>query len=137
MYDRVHTRDLDELGGGIWQLAPAYGGILIFSSMASLGLPGLNGFVSEFAIVRGAWPIFSAVTAVSMVGLFFTGAYILKGIRQVLHGPRNEKWSHHEMEVTTREKVIVAPLMLLMLIIGLWPWWITSVINETAKSLIG
>ena len=137
VYDRVHTRDLDELGGGIWQLAPVYGGILVFCSMASLGLPGLNGFVSEFAIVRGAWPIFSVVTAVSMVGLLFTGAYILKGIRQVLHGPRNEKWSNYEMEVTSREKVVVAPLMVLMLIIGLWPWWITSVINETAKNLIG
>ncbi len=53
VYERAHTRDLDELGGGIWQLAPVYGGILIFSSMASLGLPGLGGFVAEFAIVRG------------------------------------------------------------------------------------
>jgi len=137
VYDRAHTRDLDELGGGIWQLAPVYGGILVFSSMASLGLPGLNGFVSEFAIVRGAWPVFSAITAVSMIGLFFTGAYILKGIRQVLHGPRNERWADHDMEVTMREKVVVAPLMVLMLVIGLWPWWIASVINETAKTLIG
>ena len=39
VYERAHTRDLNELGGGIWQLAPVYGGILIFSSMASLGLP--------------------------------------------------------------------------------------------------
>ena len=137
VYDRAHTRDLDELGGGIWQLAPVYGGILVFSSMASLGLPGLNGFVSEFAIVRGAWPVFSAVTAISMIGLFFTGAYILKGIRQVLHGPRNEKWVGRDMEVTMREKVVVAPLIVLMLVIGLWPWWIASVINETAKKLIG
>jgi len=81
--------------------------------------------------------VFSAVTAVSMIGLFFTGAYILKGIRQVLHGPLNEKWADRDMEVTMREKVVVAPLMVLMLVIGLWPWWITSVINETAKNLIG
>ena len=86
VYERAHTRDLNELGGGIWQLAPVYGGLLIFSSMASLGLPGLGGFVAEFAIVRGAWPVFTVATAFSMLGLFFTGAYILKGVQQVLHG---------------------------------------------------
>ncbi len=137
VYDRAHTRNLDELGGGIWQLAPVYGGILIFSSMASLGLPGLSGFVSEFAIVRGSWPIFSAMTALSMIGLFFTGAYILKAIRYVLHGPINNRWVDHNMEMSFREKVIVAPLIILMLIVGVWPWWITFMINETVKTLIG
>ena len=43
--------------GGLFPLVPVYGGILIFTSMASLGLPGLNGFVSEFLVVRGSWPI--------------------------------------------------------------------------------
>ena len=137
VYDRAHTRNLDELGGGIWQLAPVYGGILIFSSMASLGLPGLSGFVSEFAIVRGSWPVFSTMTALSMIGLFFTGAYILKAIRQVLHGPINPEWSDHNMEISTREKIVVAPLIVLMLIIGIWPWWITFMINETVTTLIG
>ena len=54
------------------------GAIFIFTSMASLGLPGLNGFVSEFLIVRGAWPVFTGLTAISMIGLLFTGGYILK-----------------------------------------------------------
>ena len=60
-----------------------FGGIMIFCSMASLGLPGLNGFVSEFAVVRGAWPIFGVVTAISMVGLLFTG-----GAQTALRNPR-------------------------------------------------
>ncbi|MFQ5407017.1 MAG: NuoM family protein [Anaerolineales bacterium] len=136
VYERAHTRDLNELGGGIWQLAPVYGGILIFSSLASLGLPGLNGFVSEFAIVRGSWPVFTVITAISMFGLLFTGAYILKGIQKVLHGPRNEQWAGHGMEINTREVVVVAPLMALMLLIGVWPWWIMNVINETIKRLV-
>ena len=135
VYERAHTRDLDELGGGIWQLAPVYGGILIFSSMASLGLPGLNGFVSEFAIVRGSWPVFTVLTAISMLGLLFTGAYILKGIQKVLHGPRNEKWADHGMEIKPREVIVMAPLMILMLLIGVWPWWLMNVINETVKRL--
>ena len=137
VYERAHTRDLNELGGGIWQLAPVYGGILIFSSMASLGLPGLGGFVSEFAIVRGAWPVFTVATAFSMLGLFFTGAYILKGVQQVLHGPRNEKWSHHAMEISVREVLIVAPLMVLMLLAGIWPAWLLTMINQTVMRLVG
>ena len=96
-----------------------------------------GGFVSEFAIVRGSWPVFSTMTALSMIGLFFTGAYILKAIRQVLHGPVNTDWSDHNMEISTREKIVVAPLIVLMLIIGIWPWWITFMINETVTTLIG
>ncbi|MEP6896126.1 MAG: NADH-quinone oxidoreductase subunit M, partial [Chloroflexota bacterium] len=95
IYERTHTRNLEEYGG-LFPLVPVYGGILIFTSMASLGLPGLNGFISEFLVVRGAWPIFTIYTAISMLGLLFTGAYILKGIAKVLYGPLNEHWAHGE-----------------------------------------
>ena len=84
--------------------------ILIFTAMASLGLPGLGGFVSEFLVVRGAWPIFTLATALSMIGLFFTGAYILKALKLVLHGPLNERWEGHLTEISAREMVVIAPL---------------------------
>jgi NADH-quinone oxidoreductase subunit M len=128
LYDRTHTRDLNDYGG-VFALVPIYGGILIFTSMASLGLPGLNGFISEFLVLRGSWPIFSILTALSMIGLLFTGAYILKGIKNVLHGPLNERWKGHLSEINLREVVVIAPLMALMLVIGIWPAWILEVIN--------
>ncbi len=137
VYERAHTRDLNELGGGIWQYAPIYGGIMLFCSMSSLGLPGLNGFVSEFAVVRGSWPVFTVVTAISTLGLLFTGAYILKAIQKVLHGPKNPKWAGHGMEMNTREIVTVAPLMALMLLIGVYPWWLAAVINDAVMRLLG
>lgn len=136
IYERTHTRDLKAFGG-LFPIAPVYGGILLFTSMASLGLPGLNGFVSEFMVVRGAWPIFTTLTAISMLGLLITGAYILKGITRVLHGPLNEKWTDHKMEINAREVIAIAPLMALMLIIGIWPSWIVEVINETVLRLFG
>lgn len=136
VYERAHTRDLNKLGG-LFPLAPVYGGILIFTSMASLGLPGLNGFISEFLVVRGAWPVFSFYTALSMLGLLITGVYILKGIKKVLHGPLNEEWVGHDMEINRREVLAIAPLMVLMLFIGVWPKWILSVINETVLRLFG
>ena len=136
MYERTHTRDLKAYGG-LFPLAPVYGGILIFTTMASLGLPGLNGFVSEFMVVRGAWPMFTLFTALSMIGLFFTGAYILKGIRQVLHGPLNEAWKGHALEINRREILTMVPLLVLILAIGVWPSWILSVINGTVTRLFG
>lgn len=137
LYERTHTRNLDDFGG-LFPLVPVYGGILIFTSMASLGLPGLNGFVSEFLVVRGSWPILTVYTALAMIGLLFTGAYILKGIKQVLHGPLNEHWAHGEhklTEINTREIVVMAPLMALMLVIGFYPAWILDVINKAVMML--
>jgi len=134
IYERTHTRNLKEFGG-LFPLIPVYGGILIFTSMASLGLPGLNGFVSEFLVVQGAWPVFTLFTALAMIGLFFTGAYILKGIKQVLHGPLNEHWVGHISEINAREILVMVPLMGLILWIGIWPSWILGVINHAVAIL--
>jgi len=137
IYERTHTRDLSKFGG-LFPLVPIYGGILIFTSMASLGLPGLNGFISEFLVVRGSWPILTAYTAISMLGLLFTGAYILKGIKNVLHGPLNEHWAHGEhklTEINAREIFVMVPLMVLILWIGIWPGWILNVINRAVMFL--
>jgi len=137
IYERTHTRNLEEFGG-LFPLVPVYGGILIFTSMASLGLPGLNGFISEFLVVRGSWPILTLYTVISMLGLLFTGAYILKGIKKVLHGPLNEHWAHGEhrlTEINTREILVMVPLIGLILWIGIWPAWILNVINKAVVML--
>jgi NADH-quinone oxidoreductase subunit M len=136
IYDRTHTRDLRRFGG-LFPLVPVFGGILIFTSMASLGLPGLNGFVSEFLIVRGSWSVFALFTGLSMVGLLFTGAYILKGIKDTLHGPLNKEWVGHLSEMNAREVLVIAPLMVLMLLLGVWPGWLIDVINHTVAYLFG
>jgi len=142
LYHKAHTRDLTKFGG-LWTLAPIYGGLLVFTSMASLGLPGLNGFVSEFQVVAGTWGMYTAsriyalFVALSMIGLLMTGAYILKGIRAVLHGPVNEHWRGHHLEIEVREVIALAPLAALMLVTGIWPNWILPVINQTVSRLFG
>ncbi len=136
IYHKTHTRDMTQYGG-FWVKAPIYGGIFIFTSMASLGLPGLNGFVSEFLVVRGAFPVFTALTAIAMIGLLFTGGYILKGIRAVLHGPFNMHWRDYNLEINMREFIAIAPLMVLMLITGLVPNWILAVINASVTRIFG
>ncbi len=135
IYERTHTRDL-KLYGGIWSVLQLYGGILIFTSMASLGLPGLNGFVSEFLVVAGSWDIFTVQLALSMLGLFMTGAYILKAIGQTLHGPIKEEWRGLP-HMTIREHLVIWPLMILMLTLGIWPQWVLVYINDTVTAILG
>jgi NADH-quinone oxidoreductase subunit M len=137
IYERTHTRNLEAFGG-LFPLVPIYGGILIFTSMASLGLPGLNGFISEFLVVRGSYPVMTTYTVIAMIGLLFTGAYILKGIKKVLHGPLNEQWAYGEhklTEIKTREVLVMVPLMALILWIGIYPAWILEVINRAVVML--
>ena len=135
IYHKTHTRDLREYGG-LWVKAPIYGGIFIFTSMASLGLPGLNGFIGEFLVVRGSFPVFTWLTIFSMIGLLFTGAYILKGIRAVLHGPFNMRWRNTDVEIELREFIAMAPLMVLILITGIFPNWILYVINNSVTLMM-
>lgn len=135
IYERAHTRDLKAFGG-LGVVVPAYGGVLLFCTLASLGLPGLNGFVSEFMVFRGTWPVFTLVTALATLGLVFTAAYLLWTIQKVLLGPLNERWLDLK-EISLREAVAVAPLMALMLLIGVWPSWIVNIFNATVMRLFG
>jgi NADH-quinone oxidoreductase subunit M len=131
VYERTHTRDLNEFGG-LWARMPAYGGILVFCAMSSLGLPGLNGFWSEFMVVRGAWPQYMLVTGLAMLGLLVTGAYVLKAIRKTLHDQLNPTWKGIK-DITWREAWALIPLMALMLFTGIWPRWVLDIINAAAK----
>lgn len=133
IYERTHTRDLKKYGG-IWSVLPVYGMILIFTSMASLGLPGLNGFVSEFMVTAGTWNIFTVQLALSMLGLLMTGAYILKGIGATLHGPTKPEWLGLP-KMTLREHAVIWPLMALMLSLGVWPQWVLVFINDTVTRI--
>jgi NADH-quinone oxidoreductase subunit M len=141
LYHKAHTRDLRRFGG-LWDIVPVFGGILLFSSLASLGLPGLNGFVGEYLIVAGSVKFYAPYVLLSMVGLLVTGIYILKGIQKLLHGPYNDEWaayhrSEHSLEIERREVWAIAPLMALMLITGLYPNWILRVINDGVVRLFG
>lgn len=130
LYNRAHTRKFADYGG-LFAILPLYGAILIFTSMASLGLPGLNGFVSEFMIVRGVWPVFTLYISLAMIGLLFTGVYVLKAIKLTLQGPLNEQWAGKITDINSRELWVIVPLMIIMLTIGLWPAWIVNLINQT------
>jgi NADH-quinone oxidoreductase subunit M len=85
-------------------------------------------------IVRGAWNPFTWQVTLSMIGLIMTGAYILKGIGQTLHGPLLPQWADLK-DMTLREHLVIWPLMILMLSLGVWPQWLVAVINDTVTVL--
>lgn len=125
LYERTHTRDFRELGG-LWKALPLYGGILIVVGLSSMGLPGLNGFVGEFLILLGAFgsaalgPAARGLTAVAAFGVVLAAIYILTMLMRVLHGPLPERWRGLP-DLNGRELVIMAPLLILILFIGLYP----------------
>ena len=95
----------------------------------------MGGFISEFLVVAGSWPIITLWTALSMIGLFFTGAYILKALKLVLHGPTNEQWRGKLKDMSRREILITISLIVLVLLVGLWPNWLLGVVNQTIAFL--
>ena len=76
IYERTHNRDLDRFGG-LGARVPMYAGLLMVAMFASLGLPGLAGFVSEFSIFLGSLPAYTWITALSMIGVVVTAAFLL------------------------------------------------------------
>ena len=137
VYERAHTRDLTKLGG-LWNIMPRYGAVLIFCAMGSLGLPGLAGFASEFLLIRSGWAAFTGLTALSLIGLLVTGIYILKALQKVLHGPLGHEWAHHPLsDMNWTEVIAVAPLMLAMLILGIAPALVMNLINLGVSKLFG
>ena len=119
LYDRSHTRELDAFGG-LGARVPLYAGFLTFFSLASLGLPGLSGFVAEFLALVGAFGVWRWQTIASVLGIVVAAAYMLKVIRAILLGPLNERW-RALTDMSPRELLSLAPLLALILALGVYP----------------
>jgi NADH-quinone oxidoreductase subunit M len=141
IYDRAHTRQIKDFGG-LGAKLPYYYGIMMITGFASLGLPGLAGFWSEFFVFRGAFAILPVFAAIGVLGIIFTAAYILwKIVQHVFLGEFDqEKWDQvtHNAPLTdmmTFEKVTMWPLVLLMVLIGLYPSLVVSLLNGVSTAL--
>jgi NADH-quinone oxidoreductase subunit M len=137
IYERTHNRDLTQFGG-LGAKVPVYGGLLSFASFASLGLPGLAGFLSEFFIFRGAFGLpypMNVITALSGLGIVLNAAYLLWMVQRVLFGPLNQKWANIP-DVDKREVISLAPLMALTLIVGILPAFLLNTFNDSIMHIV-
>jgi NADH-quinone oxidoreductase subunit M len=127
-------RGIDDFGG-LRKPAPVFAGLMGFALFSSLGLPGLNGFVGEFLIFRGVFPLAWVAATVSVLGLLITAAVILTVIQKVFAGPVPERWAKFP-DMHGGERMAMAPVIALMLLIGLLPQLIVDNVNPTVVNLL-
>ena len=121
--------------GGLRKIAPVFCGLMGIALFSSLGLPGLNGFIGEFLIFKGVFPLTPWAAALAVIGILVTAIFILTIIQRVFNGPLNEKWSKLP-DLTLRERVLVVIPIALMFVLGLWPRVVLDVINSTAVRMV-
>lgn len=134
LYDRAHTRDLSKFGG-LRKIMPLFAGFMGISTFSSLGLPGLNGFISEFLIFRGSFPLRTGLTLFATGGLLITAVYLLTMIQRLFHGPIGS--SHpHLSDMTQRELAVTIPLVFFMFLVGIYPSPLLELTNRSVLHLL-
>ncbi|WP_109484583.1 complex I subunit 4 family protein [Occallatibacter savannae] len=121
--------------GGLRMPAPVFAGLMGIALFSSLGLPGLNGFVGEFLIFRGVFPLSWQAAAVSVLGLLVTAAVILTVILKVFTGPVPERWASFP-DLHGGERLGIAPVIGLMFLLGLLPQIVIERVNPTVQYLL-
>jgi len=127
-------RSLDDFGG-LRKVVPVFCGLMGIALFSSLGLPGLNGFVGEFLIFKGTFPLATWPASVSVLGLLLTAIFILTILQRVFSGPLNERWSQMP-DLTMGERLALLPAIALMFVLGLYPQSVLGVINSTAMQMV-
>jgi NADH-quinone oxidoreductase subunit M len=140
VYDRVHTRDIDKFGGLASEM-PLYTAFVGFAFMASLGLPGLSGFWGEAMTFIGAFPRYRALTMLAATGVIVTAAYHLWALQRMFLGKFREEWRQSKYlepfggkfpEINGRELLTLAPLAVLVLVLGFWPRPLLNLVDRGA-----
>jgi len=121
--------------GGLRKVAPIFCGLMGIALFSSLGLPGLNGFVGEFLIFKGVFPLATCPASLSVIGLLVTAIFILTILQRVFNGPLNEKWAKFP-DLTLGEIALLIIPIALMFVLGLYPRLVLDVINPTAVQMV-
>ena len=119
VYDRTHTRRLDEMGG-LASVTPWLAGAFLFAALSSLGLPGLNNFVGEFLIILGSFADDAVFGSIAAVGVVLAAIYLLWSYQRMAHGPVPEVHRQHP-DLSLREHTLLAPVLAAILVLGVYP----------------
>ncbi|HEU5292007.1 MAG TPA: NADH-quinone oxidoreductase subunit M [Cyclobacteriaceae bacterium] len=134
LYERIHTRDIQQMGG-FWKKIPFMGVIAMVFAMASLGLPGMGNFVAEFLTLVGSWQANPTLTILATIGLVGATAYSLRIMQKVFLGP--EAKLHHELhDLSIREKLILVPMSITIIVLGVFPQFVLNTSKAPVKSVI-
>ena len=120
LYDRRHTRMIADFGG-LWHQLPVFSVLFLIVTFASIGLPGLNGFIGEFLILLGAFSVKPGWTAAAASGVILGAIYMLWMFRRVFFGPMTHPENQKLSDLNRRELLILAPVIALIIIMGIYP----------------
>jgi NADH-quinone oxidoreductase subunit M len=120
IYERRHSRLIADFGG-IAAVMPAFAALLTFVSLSSIGLPATNGFVGEFLVLLGSFQTHPAAATIATTAVIFAAAYLLWALKRLLYGPLTSEENRRLTDLTGREYAILAPLVILILWLGLYP----------------
>ncbi|WP_248929384.1 complex I subunit 4 family protein [Paenibacillus hamazuiensis] len=133
IYERTQTTMLDELGG-LASSIPFISGILLTAGMASLGLPGLSGFISEFLAFLGLFKTAKIITVVGALGIIFTAVYVLRGVLGISYGPAKEKYSGIR-DARLIEAVPMIALVAFIVVLGIYPYVLSNPLHPTVSGM--
>ncbi|HEX9290894.1 MAG TPA: NADH-quinone oxidoreductase subunit M [Anaeromyxobacteraceae bacterium] len=134
IYDRAHHREIERFGG-LAQALPEYTAMMGLAFFASLGLPGLCGFISEFMVFSGSFPVYMTYTIISATSVIITAGYYLYAIHRMFLGKLNETYRGFP-DLNWRERMTLYPLGAIAIALGFYPQAILSAINTTLHSLV-
>jgi NADH-quinone oxidoreductase subunit M len=135
IYDRMHTRDIDAYGGLVNRM-PAFALIFMLFTMANVGLPGTSGFVGEFLTLVAVFQVNTWVAAVATTGVIFSAAYALWLYRRVVMGDLIKESLKTITDMTTRERAIFAPLIVMTILLGVYPALVLDIIGPSVAALV-
>jgi len=148
VYERCHTRDIKEIGGGLAKHMPVLFCFWMLACLANLGLPGLSGFVAETAVYYGSYTSLMVLSAVKAAvaqpvvifatfGCVLTAAYMLWLLKRLFFGPEGKSWGDHLADATTNEKIIAWSLSTAILVLGIFPFLLASQFSNSANVITG
>lgn len=134
VYQKAHTRFIPHLGGLATRM-PFLAAALLLASLASLGLPGTSGFVSEILIFAGTFPVWNWLTTIGAFGIVLTAGYMLWMVQRVMFGPQMDRFSNVR-DATVIEMVPVGLLVIAVIVVGIYPAIVTDVFTAGVGTIV-
>jgi len=134
IYERTGTTNIEELGG-LAKAAPFLSGALLIGGLASLGLPGLSGFVGELLALLGLFDTNKTVVSIAVVGIILTAVYMLRAVMGTTFGPMQPKYEGIK-DARFTEALPTVVLLAFVLLLGIYPSFVTEMMRHSFDSLL-
>lgn len=135
IYDRAHTRDVDELRG-LAHTMPLAATVMIIAGLASLGLPALSGFVAELTVFLGSFEEFEAATIAAVFGILLSAGYITWTVQRVFFGERDARWASLPDADHWYERAAMGALVVTIVGVGVWPQVVVDYLDSGVINIV-